>query len=248
MPNTIKKITAWSALAAAVLMVVLFAASSGQRSKMLVDTGETTSTVKTSLATLSDLKAGSLDDPVLLDAVKDFSQSRYVGETWLLDPAGKTRYVNHGGRRAELLNNEGGNAYIKDILDALPQEELSDEQRTMLLISTSLQGGGDHNDVFHYRVEKLTGEDGKTIGYLAFAYPINPAAADSPDALYMTFLLGFIFCALVYWFSLPLWAWLDARQHGEKAWVWAIFILLGNLAALIAYLLVRQPAAKRTAT
>jgi hypothetical protein len=35
--------------------------------------------------------------------------------------------------------------------------------------------------------------------------------------------------------------WLDARARGERAWVWAVFVLLGNLVALITYILARRP-------
>jgi hypothetical protein len=37
------------------------------------------------------------------------------------------------------------------------------------------------------------------------------------------------------------WVWLDARARGERAWVWAVFVLLGNLVALITYILARRP-------
>jgi len=46
---------------------------------------------------------------------------------------------------------------------------------------------------------------------------------------------------LGYWLALPLWTWLDARQRGDRAWTWSIFVLLGNVMALLAYLLVRDP-------
>jgi hypothetical protein len=34
---------------------------------------------------------------------------------------------------------------------------------------------------------------------------------------------------------------LDARQYGDYACAWALFVLIGNLVALIAYLLARPP-------
>ncbi len=32
-----------------------------------------------------------------------------------------------------------------------------------------------------------------------------------------------------------------AWQRGERAWLWAAFVLIGNLAALLAYLITRSP-------
>ena len=46
---------------------------------------------------------------------------------------------------------------------------------------------------------------------------------------------------MVYWLVLPWWVFLDAKARGERAWVWAMFVLLGNLVALFAYLLARHP-------
>jgi hypothetical protein len=43
----------------------------------------------------------------------------------------------------------------------------------------------------------------------------------------------------VFWLSLPAWVWLDARRRGERAFVWALFVLTGNVVALMAYLLTR---------
>ena len=48
----------------------------------------------------------------------------------------------------------------------------------------------------------------------------------------------------MYWLSLPLWVLLDARERWDYAMVWAIFVLIGNLVALIAYLLARSPRPK----
>jgi hypothetical protein len=52
---------------------------------------------------------------------------------------------------------------------------------------------------------------------------------------------------LMYWLSLPLWVFLDARQRGERALAWAGFVLIGNLVALLTYILARRPAAPAAA-
>ena len=46
---------------------------------------------------------------------------------------------------------------------------------------------------------------------------------------------------LLYWLSLPLWVFLDARKYGKHAWLWAIYVSFGNLVALVAYILTRPP-------
>ena len=45
---------------------------------------------------------------------------------------------------------------------------------------------------------------------------------------------------ILFWLSIPAWMTLDAQKRREKAAVWGIFGLLGNMIALIVYLLVRE--------
>jgi hypothetical protein len=45
---------------------------------------------------------------------------------------------------------------------------------------------------------------------------------------------------LFYWLSIPLWVVLDALRHRERAIVWGLFTLIGNVVALLIYLLVRS--------
>ena len=45
---------------------------------------------------------------------------------------------------------------------------------------------------------------------------------------------------IAFWISIPSWMLLDARQRGERAAAWGLFGLLGNLIALVVYLLVRR--------
>ena len=49
-------------------------------------------------------------------------------------------------------------------------------------------------------------------------------------------LAGFI----LFWLSIPAWMALDAQKRRERATVWGIFGLLGNMIALVVYLLVRE--------
>ena len=49
-------------------------------------------------------------------------------------------------------------------------------------------------------------------------------------------LVGFI----LFWLSIPAWMTLDARKRRERAAAWGFFGLLGNVVALVVYLLVRE--------
>ena len=45
---------------------------------------------------------------------------------------------------------------------------------------------------------------------------------------------------ILFWLSIPAWMTLDAQQRRERAAVWGLFGLLGNMIALVVYLLVRE--------
>ena len=45
---------------------------------------------------------------------------------------------------------------------------------------------------------------------------------------------------IAFWLTIPSWMLLDARRRGERAAVWGLFGLLGNVMALVVYLLVRR--------
>ena len=45
---------------------------------------------------------------------------------------------------------------------------------------------------------------------------------------------------ILFWLSIPAWMVLDAQKRRERAAVWGLFGLLGNVIALVVYLLVRE--------
>ena len=45
---------------------------------------------------------------------------------------------------------------------------------------------------------------------------------------------------ILFWLSIPAWMTLDAQKRRERAAIWGLFGLLGNMIALVVYLLVRQ--------
>ena len=127
------------------------------------------------------------------------------------------------------------------VVEAL-QETLTADQETALLAASAIMREGEHNDVFRHMLRPVTGPDGSIVGYLGVNYPANPALGGSVSPAYLAGLLVLLTGLAAYWLSLPFWVLLDAGPRGERAWVWAAFVLVGNLVALMAYLLTRgQP-------
>jgi energy-coupling factor transporter transmembrane protein EcfT len=90
-------------------------------------------------------------------------------------------------------------------------------------------------------VRPLGDGDDVELGFVGVSYDANPTLEGFPGFGYAVAVLAIPIGLMVYWLALVGWVFLDAKVRGERAWVWAMFVLLGNLVALFAYLLARQP-------
>jgi len=215
----------------------------GQRILLKVDTGETRQAVEsTTLADLLEMHPGSVDDEAFRVAVMQALDMPYVAAVWLFAPDGRVLEGNRSltsGTVAASATDE-----TRRVIGILAPEALSAEQRTALLAASVMQREGEHNDIFRHMLRELRGPAGELVGWIGITYDISPAVS-APGAGFIAFVLGLVTSVAVYWLSLPTWVWIDARARGERAWVWAIFVLLGNLVALIAYLLARVPSSRQ---
>jgi len=110
-----------------------------------------------------------------------------------------------------------------------------------LLAASAIQREGEHNDVLRQMVRPVRAGDDTELGIVAVSYDANPGLGGFPGFGYVVALLVIPLGLAVYWLALAGWVFLDAKVRGERAWVWAMFVLLGNLVALFVYLLARQP-------
>lgn len=231
----------WLALFGAVLALVSILITAPQNTAQRVDTGVTRPAAEAVIDRLAALEPLSTDVPAFRTALDQALQEPYVATLWVFSPDASQLLYAAGSTAGALRNSENltdNNTAVR-LIEALPQETLSAEQKGLLLSTGAMLIEGEHNDIYRHLVRPLYAPDHTLLGYLGLAYAINPTLG-TPSLLYVLGLLAFLFGLALYWLSLPLWVYLDARSRAEKAAVWAIFTLLGNLAALIAYLLVRK--------
>lgn len=208
------------------------------------DTGKSRLFANQAIAQVQALHPGSLEDASLKEAMDKSVHVQYINSLWLFTPDG--RIVRQSGCRADpsRFYNWATRDMRAIIINALPKGTLSDDQQGALIAVAALRGvgGGDHNDIFHQVVQPLRSSDGKLLGWIGAIYDAASAGlpAGASLGLKLAVLLTLLLLA-VYDGSLAAWVYLDAKSRGERAWVWAIFAVIGNLAALIAYLLVRSP-------
>lgn len=231
-------VVAVAAALTALLTALIVGPWLGQRA-LLVDTGETRRAVETTLVRLTSLHPPSIDDPALRQAIVEARDDQYVAYTWLFAADG--RVLEGSPALADATVARSATDEMRRVLGILPAEALDDAQRTALLAAATMQKEGEHNDVFRHLLREVRGADGELLGWAGVTFDVSPAVS-SPGALYKAVVVVLALSVALYWLSLPLWVWLDARARGERAWVWGLFVLLGNLVALLAYLLTRRAA------
>jgi hypothetical protein len=231
------------AAVAAVVALISFIIVDRQVRRFRLDTGETRPIVDAAVAEVQALHPSSLDEPSFRQALEKLRHTPYVGGVWLIHPDGRIAFSNVGfadhGRVQEWATEE-----TQRILSEMPEGFLTPQQRVALLAASALQSEGEHNDVFRQMIRPLRSGDGAELGFVGVSYSVSAAPSGFPGYGYATALFLVPIGLLVYWLMLPWWVFLDAKARGERAWVWTLFVLIGNLAALFAYLLTRHPAVK----
>ncbi len=203
------------------------------------DSGETRPGVAAALAQVQAVHPASLTDAGFLAALDQARQAPYVVGVWLFTREGEILQSYNPGTDTGTVS-EWATAETQRVLETLPEDSLTPDQRTQVLAAAVMQREGEHNDIFRQMLGPVEDPDGALLGWVGFTYDVSSTTGE-PGALWIAMLLVGLGGLGLYWLSLPVWVWLDARQHGERAWVWATFVLIGNLVALIAYILARAP-------
>jgi hypothetical protein len=240
MHKKLKKSLPIIAVIGALIALVCMIVSAANRQSLLIDTGETRRVVETTtLVQLQALHPDSIDDPAFREAIGRAKDAPYVAYVWLFTPDGQIVAGNLAVSPGSTVD-VSATGEMHRVLDMLPEGTLSADQRLRLLAASAMQAEGEHNDVYRHLLREVRGPEGNVVALVGVTYDVSPAV-DSPGLGWMASLVGGFLALAVYWLSLPVWVWLDARARGERPWVWAVFVLLGNLVALITYILARRP-------
>jgi hypothetical protein len=249
----LKKALPWIALASALVAAGLLVAGSFYRRTRIVDTGETRAVVEKALDELLELRPGSLDESKFLAAFDEFSQSRFVARAVMVDRTlasdlADTAADDDSDRAiaGSVANSGSVTLVIRSsqgmLIESLPHEEFSSDQLLLLAVGSAIQEqDADHNDVSGMLVRTVANPAGDPLGVIGVRYDRSPWVSARPGVAWILLVIGFALSFQMYWISVPAWTFLDARDRGEKAWVWAVFTLVGNVIALVAYLLARAP-------
>jgi len=211
------------------------------RASIPVDSPENRRPVEQTLAALEALRPSSAEDAAFRRALDEALTQPHIATVWLLAPNGRVLLAQgataastpEGSTVEELATDDA-----RRMVDALPPGALTGEQSTWLLAASALRREGSHNDIYRHLVRPITGADGSTVAIVGVGYSHS---AWAPGVGWMAGVALAALSLVLYWLALPLWVLLDAQARGERAVAWSVFVLFGNLIALIAYLLVRDP-------
>jgi hypothetical protein len=130
---------------------------------------------------------------------------------------------------------------IYGALDALSDSDLPREQRDMLLAAFAIRAEGTHNDIYRHLLRPVRNANGETVAMAGIAYTIARSSSKGMDLLYYVLGgLGRLLGLGAYLLSLMIWVFLDARSRQSHPWLWAAFVLVGQLFGLLVYLLARK--------
>ena len=230
----LERLLPFLAVVGAIVFIIAGAIAQSGDQGFLTDTGHNRPAVEAVLAQLQAMRPVSLDDPEFMSAVKAEQREPHVASLWLFTPDGRCAYSTSPiAARGNV--EDWASVDVRGSLDALSEEALSDVQRTMLRVGSAIRSEWTHNDVYRHMVRAVRKEDGSVVALVGVAYEISGGAHSKP-----AFFLGApaaLIGLAVYWLSLPFWVYLDARVRRRQVWTWTTFVFVGNLIALMAYLL-----------
>lgn len=187
-----------------------------------------------------------------------FAQNDTLQRLWVVDERGYIAYYakeQPAARTVEVLASKEVHA----LLETLPAGLLRPDQRLAILTASAIKRRSEdflrdgfvvdgiapswQRGVIHTRLLPIKG------GLIAVAAQTPSSGVlsrlgEDLEHLQRNYNRTIDIALLLYWFSLPLWVVLDALRHRERAIVWGLFTLIGNIVALLIYLLSRSRTAE----
>lgn len=210
-----------------------------------IDPGRSLPLVNATVAKLTSLHPSSLQDPDFRLALEDALKAPHINTLWLIGPDGRIVWAQGSTASSTPIGSTVEELAIEDtksILDALPEGTLNENNRMQLLAASAIRREGNHNDVYRHLIRPLQLSQNNQTALLGVSYSACFGGAELVHVIVgLAALLGGLISFIIYWLSLPLWVFFDAKEHGDRAPIWAAFVLIGNVVALMAYILTRPP-------
>ena len=231
------RILPWMALASGILAILLLGLGTILKPSRNI---EGTINRKIALDKLRQIrieKADNLNSKAFFDYFEETLHCSVINTRWLVSGKGEIIYANGVMAPSTPLNSSIYSlvdAQNRGLIDAV-ECNVDSVQKRMMYVAASIRREGDHNDLYGHLVIPLKTSSDVLVGFAGVAYSLDDS--EPPIQNYYVIIIALIICFLMYWLSLPLWVYFDCREKNNNYILWSIFVLLGNIPALVAYLI-----------
>jgi len=231
------RILPWGALISGILVILLLGLAIG-----LKPSKNTLSTVnrKMALEKLTHIRMDStvnLNSKAFVGYIEKVLDCPAISTKWLISAKGEIVYANGTMVQSTPLNSSIYNLVddqSRGLIDAV-EGNLDPVEKNLLYAAASIRHEGDHNDIYGHLVMPLKTSSNVLAGFVGVAYSLDDSK--QPFRYYDFIITALVLCFLLYWLLLPIWVFFDCRERNSKYILWSIFVLFGNIPAVLAYLL-----------
>jgi len=178
----------------------------------------------------------NLNSKAFFDYFEKMLSGSVIHTKWLVTDKGEIIYAKGIMAASTPLNSNIYSlvdAQNRGLIDAVACN-IDSVQKGIMYVAASIRREGDHNDIYGHLVMPLKTNSNVLVGYVGVAYLLDDSKPTIQNYVISTAL---IICFFLYWLSLPIWVYFDCREKGNNNILWTIFVLFGNIPALIAYLI-----------
>jgi hypothetical protein len=236
MQKTWYRILPWVALSSGILIILLLASAIIFKPSQNIENTVNRKIAFDKLKQIRVESADNLNSKAFFDYFEKTLSCSVISTKWLVSERGEVIYAKGVMAASTPLNS---NIYSlvdsqnRGLIDAI-ESNVDSVQKRIMFVAASIRREGDHNDVYGHLVMPLKTSSNVLIGFVGVAYSLDDS---KPPIQNYVISIALIICFLLYWLSLPLWVYFDCREKNNKYILWTIFVLLGNIPALIAYLI-----------
>ena len=227
----------WLALSSGILVIFLLGLAIVLKPSKNI---ESTINRKLALEKLKQIRMDStenLNSGAFIGYIEKVLDCSVITTKWLISAKGEIVYAKGAMARSTPLNAsiyKRVDAQNFGLIDAVA-DHLDTVQKSLLFAAATIRSEGEHNDMYGHLVMPLKTSSNVLAGFVGVSYSLNDS--EQPFKDYDILILALNSCFLLYWLSLPLWVFFDCCEKNSKYMLWSIFVLFGNIPALVAYLL-----------
>ncbi len=223
MRDRLLRLLPWAAVIGGILTVIFLIVLSILHSRLTKENIENRMMAVESIEIIQAIHPRDIVDPSFRQKIVDALDSRYIASIWLISPEGEILF-SKGSTASSLRSGsvmDFAASETHEILNSLPSNALNENQRILLLAASAIQREGTHNDIYNHLIREIFSPEGIRVGILGAAYELS-SDPGHVSPVWIGSVLIVLISLPMYWFSLPLWVFFDARKRGEKDLCWTV--------------------------